>query len=164
MAEVRVLVGTRKGAFVISSDGARRDWKIEGPYFEGWEVMHVQGSPADPDRLYASQWTDWHGQLVQRSDDGGKSWEPVGNEFTYEGVVGTHQWYDGTLHPWEFKRVWHLTPSPGDPDTVLQASRTQPCFVPVMVVSPGVNSRGYGRIPLDKTGRQGPEECAFTRS
>jgi hypothetical protein len=81
MAEVRVLVGTRKGAFVVTSDGARRDWKIEGPHFGGWEVMHIQGSPADPDRLYASQWTDWHGQVLQWSNDGGKSWEAVGNEF-----------------------------------------------------------------------------------
>ena len=118
MARVRVLVGTRKGAFVLTSDEARRDWRIEGPHFGGWEVMHVQGSPADPDRLYASQWTDWHGQVVQRSDDGGRSWEPVGNEFAYEGETGTHQWYDGTPHPWEFKRVWHLRPSYDDPDTV----------------------------------------------
>ena len=103
---------------MITSDGARRDWKIEGPHFGGWEVMHVQGSPAEADRLYASQWTDWHGQVVQRSDDGGGSWEPVGNEFSYEGVTGIHQWYDGTPHPWEFKRVWHLKPSPDDPDTV----------------------------------------------
>ncbi len=118
MAEVRVLVGTRKRAFVITSDGARRDWKVEGPYFGGWEVMHVQGSPGNPDRLYASQWTDWHGQVVQRSDAGGKTWEPVGNEFRYDGVPGTHQFYDGTPHPWEFKRVWHFAPSPHDPETV----------------------------------------------
>ncbi|HET8656805.1 MAG TPA: hypothetical protein VFL93_14880 [Longimicrobiaceae bacterium] len=118
MAKVRVLVGTRKGAFIITSDGARRDWKVEGPHFGGWEVMHVKGSPADPDRLYASQWTGWHGQVVQRSDDGGASWEPVGNAFGYEGVPGTHQWYDGTPHPWEFKRVWHFEPSHHDPDTV----------------------------------------------
>jgi photosystem II stability/assembly factor-like uncharacterized protein len=119
MAKVRVLVGTRKGAFVITSDGARREWKVEGPHFGGWEVMHVKGSRADPNRLYASQWTGWHGQVVQRSDDGGKTWEAVGNEFAYDGIPGTHQWYDGTPHPWEFKRVWHLEPSPSDPDTVL---------------------------------------------
>jgi hypothetical protein len=118
MAGVRVLVGTRKGAFVISSDGERREWKVDGPHFGGWEVMHVAGSPADPNRIYASQWTDWHGQVVQRSDDGGASWEPVGNEFGYDGVPGTHQWYDGTPHPWEFKRVWHFEPSPHDPDLV----------------------------------------------
>jgi photosystem II stability/assembly factor-like uncharacterized protein len=118
MARVRVLVGTRKGAFVATADGARRDWKIDGPHFGGWEVMHVAGSPVDPDRLYASQWTDWHGQVVQRSDDGGATWEPVGNEFTYAGAVGTHQWYDGTPHPWDFKRVWNFQPSHHDPDVV----------------------------------------------
>jgi photosystem II stability/assembly factor-like uncharacterized protein len=118
MARVRILVGTRKGAFVVTSDGDRRAWKVEGPHFGGWEVMHVHGSPADPDRIWASQWTDWHGQVVQRSDDGGRSWEPVGNEFRYEGEPGTHQWYDGTPHPWDFKRVWHFEPSPDDPDTV----------------------------------------------
>jgi photosystem II stability/assembly factor-like uncharacterized protein len=118
MARVRVLVGTRKGAFILTSDEGRRDWKIDGPHFGGWEVMHVTGSPANPDRLYASQWTDWHGQVVQRSDDGGATWEPVGNEFAYTGDPGTHQFYDGTPHPWDFKRVWHFEPSPHEPDTV----------------------------------------------
>jgi hypothetical protein len=118
MAGVRVLVGTRKGAFVLTSDGKRRAWDVEGPMFGGWEMYHLKGSPADPDRLYASQSTSWHGQIVQRSDDGGKTWNPVGNEFRYEGVPGTHQWYDGTPHPWEFARVWHLEPSLTDPDTV----------------------------------------------
>jgi hypothetical protein len=118
MSGVRVLVGTRKGAFVITSDGARKSWKIDGPHFGGWEVMHVNGSPVDPNRLYASQWTSWHGQVIQRSSDGGKTWEAVGNDFRYTGTPGTHQWYDGTPHPWEFKRVWHLEPTHTDPDTV----------------------------------------------
>jgi len=118
VSTVRVLVGTRKGAFLITSDGARRDWRVEGPLFGGWQVMHVHGSPADPDRLYASQWTDWHGQVIQRSADGGRTWEPVGNAFAYSGETGSHQWYDGTPHPWEFNRVWHLEPAPSDPDTV----------------------------------------------
>ena len=118
MSGVRLLVGTRKGAFVLTSDGERAEWNVDGPHFPGWEIYHVKGSPADPDRLFASQSSDWFGQLIQRSDDGGKSWETVGNEFAYEGEAGTHQWYDGTPHPWEFKRVWHLEPSPGDPDTV----------------------------------------------
>jgi photosystem II stability/assembly factor-like uncharacterized protein len=118
MSGVRLLVGTRKGAFVLTADGARREWDIAGPFFGGWEMYHVAGSPADPDRLYASQSTGWFGQLVQRSDDGGRTWSPVGNEFAYEGVPGTHQWYDGTPHPWEFARVWHFEPSREDPDTV----------------------------------------------
>jgi hypothetical protein len=115
---VRVLVGTRKGAFVLTSDGKRESWNVSGPHFAGWEVYHVTGSPADPDRLYAAPSGGWFGQVLQRSDDGGATWEPVGNEFTYEGVPGTHQWYDGTPHPWEFARVWHLEPTPSDPDTV----------------------------------------------
>jgi photosystem II stability/assembly factor-like uncharacterized protein len=119
MSSVRVLIGTRKGAFIATADGKRRDWKIDGPHFGGWEVMHVAGSPTEPDRIFASQWTDWHGQVVQRSDDGGRTWEPVGNEFAYDGVPGTHQFYDGTPHPWDFRRVWHLEPSPSDPDHVL---------------------------------------------
>ncbi|MFZ0185392.1 MAG: exo-alpha-sialidase [Streptosporangiaceae bacterium] len=118
MSGVRVLVGTRKGAFVLSSDGKRERWDVSGPHFAGWEVYHVKGSPADPDRLYASQCSSWSGQVIQRSDDGGVTWEPAGNKFTYDGVPGTHQWYDGTPHPWEFARVWHLEPSLEDPDTV----------------------------------------------
>jgi photosystem II stability/assembly factor-like uncharacterized protein len=118
MNGVRVLVGTRKGAFVLTSDGTRRQWDVSGPHFGGWEIYHMKGSPADPDRLYASQTSSWFGQVLQRSDDGGRTWEAVGNAFTYEGVPGTHQWYDGTPRPWEFKRVWHLEPSLTDPDSV----------------------------------------------
>ena len=118
MSGVRVLVGTRKGAFVLTSDGKREHWDVSGPHFGGWEIYHVKGSPADPNRLYASQSSGWFGQLIQRSNDGGKTWEPVGNKFVYDGVPGTHQWYDGTPHPWEFKRVWHLEPSLTDPDMV----------------------------------------------
>jgi hypothetical protein len=118
MSAVRVLVGTRKGAFILTADGARKDWTVEGPLFGGWELYHVKGSPVDPNRLYASQSTGWFGQLIQRSDDGGATWTPVGNEFRYDGVPGTHQWYDGTPHPWEFARVWHLEPSPTEVDTV----------------------------------------------
>ena len=118
MSGVRVLVGTRKGAFILSSDAKREQWEVSGPHFAGWEIYHIKGSPADPNRLYVSQSGGWFGQQIQRSDDGGQTWAPVGNEFTYKGVPGTHQWYDGTQHPWEFKRVWHLEPSLSDPDTV----------------------------------------------
>jgi photosystem II stability/assembly factor-like uncharacterized protein len=118
MSGVRVLVGTRKGAFVLTSDERREHWKVDGPHFAGWEIYHVAGSPADPNRLYASQSGGWFGQLVQRSDDGGGTWNPVGNEFAYEGDPGTHQWYDGMPKPWKFTRVWHFAPSPSDPDTL----------------------------------------------
>jgi photosystem II stability/assembly factor-like uncharacterized protein len=118
MSGVRVLVGTRKGAFVLTADGSRKKWEVNGPFFAGWELYHLKGSPVNPDRIYASQSSGWFGQQLQRSDDGGKTWDPVGNEFAYDGVPGTHQWYDGTPHPWEFKRVWHLEPSLTEPDTV----------------------------------------------
>jgi photosystem II stability/assembly factor-like uncharacterized protein len=118
MSGVRLLVGTKKGAFVLTSDGSRRTWSIDGPHFAGWEIYHLKGSPADPDRIFASQSSSWFGQVVHRSDDGGASWQTVGNDFSYEGETGTHQWYDGTPHPWEFARVWHFEPSLDDPDTV----------------------------------------------
>jgi len=118
MSSVRVLVGTRKGAFILTADGKRDKWHVDGPHFGGWEIYHMKGSPVDPNRIYASQAGDWFGQVMHRSDDGGKTWQTVGNEFAYEGGTGTHQWYDGTAHPWDFKRVWHLEPSLTDPDFV----------------------------------------------
>jgi len=118
MSKVRVLVGTRKGAFILESDGKREKWEVSGPHFAGWEIYHIKGSAIDPNRIYASQSSGWFGQVIQRSSDGGRTWEAGGNNFAYAGVPGTHQWYDGTPHPWEFKRVWHLEPSLAEPDTV----------------------------------------------
>ncbi|WP_260703523.1 WD40/YVTN/BNR-like repeat-containing protein [Edaphobacter flagellatus] len=118
MSKVRVLVGTRKGAFILTSDGKRENWQVSGPHFAGWEIYHMKGSPADPNRIYASQSSSWSGQVMQRSDDGGATWKVVGNNFAYDGVPGTHQWYDGTPHPWEFKRAWHIEPSLKNPDLV----------------------------------------------
>lgn len=139
MSRVRVLVGTKKGAFILTSDGKRKKWDVTGPHFAGWEMYHLKGSPVDPNRIYASQTSSWFGQIIQRSDDGGKTWFlpgtpsgetpkspegfPMGesNKFAYDTKakpLTTHQWYDGTQHPWEFKRVWHLEPSLNDPDTV----------------------------------------------
>jgi photosystem II stability/assembly factor-like uncharacterized protein len=140
MSKVRVLVGTRKGAFILESDGKREKWEVSGPHFAGWEMYHLKGSPADPNRIYASQTSGWFGQLIQRSDDGGKTWHQPGtppgeppapgppkaasNKFVYDASaetgkpLTTHQHYDGTQRPWEFKRVWHLEPSLTDPDAV----------------------------------------------
>src|SRR6202140_5132393 len=140
MSKVRVLVGTRKGAFILTADGKRKNWEVSGPHFAGWELYHLKGSPTDPNRIYASQTSGWFGQIIQRSDDGGKTWhqpgtppgeslapgppQAVSNKFVYDASADTgrplttHQWYDGTQHPWEFKRVWHLEPSLTDPNTV----------------------------------------------
>jgi photosystem II stability/assembly factor-like uncharacterized protein len=118
MNGVRVLVGTRKGGFVLTADGTRQHWEVSGPHFGGWEIYHMKGSPVNPDRIYASQSSGWFGQVMQRSHDGGRTWEPVGNQFSYEGDPGTHLFYDGTQQPWKFKRVWHLEPSLTEADTV----------------------------------------------
>ncbi|MGI9016141.1 MAG: WD40/YVTN/BNR-like repeat-containing protein [Euzebya sp.] len=118
MTTIRVLIGTAKGGFVATADGSRRDWTVSEPLFGGWEVYHLNGSPVDPDLLWAAPSTGWHGQVIQRSTDGGATWEAVGNDFTYNGETQTHQWYDGTPHPWEFARVWNLAPSPVDADVV----------------------------------------------
>src|SRR5271170_724851 len=142
MSTARVLVGTRKGAFILTADGKRQNWEVGGPHFSGWELYHVKGSPANPDRIYASQTSGWFGQIIQRSDDGGKTWIQPGtppgekcdtppgmskgesNKFVYDTnadsgkPLTTHQWYDGTQHPWEFKRVWHIEPSLTEPETV----------------------------------------------
>jgi photosystem II stability/assembly factor-like uncharacterized protein len=128
MSGVRLLVGTKKGAFLLTSDGKRKQWSVSGPHFPGWEMYHLKGSPVDPNRIYASQTSGWFGQVMQRSDDGGVTWTAVGNKFLYEGDAGTHQWYDGTPHPWEFKRVWHVEPSLTDPDTVFAGAEDAAIF------------------------------------
>ena len=129
MSKVRVLVGTRKGAFLLSSDATRKRWSVDGPHFAGWEIYHVKASPVNPDRLYASQSSSWFGQVVQRSNDGGKTWETVGNQFQYEGTPGPHKWYDGSPHPWEFKRIWHFEPSLSDAETVYAGGEDAAMFV-----------------------------------
>lgn len=118
MNKVRVLAGTRKGAFVLTADAARENWDVKGPFLAGWEIYHLKGSPVNPDRLYASQTSGWFGQVIQRSNDGGQTWEPVGNKFVYDGDPGTHQYYDGSQRPWEFKRAWKLEPSLTESETV----------------------------------------------
>jgi hypothetical protein len=128
MSGIRVLIGTHKGAFIATADGKRQSWDISGPYFPGWEIYHLKGSPADPDRLYASQTSGWFGQVIQVSKDGGQTWEPAGNEFVYAGDPGTHQWYDGTQRPWAFKRIWYLEPSTADPDTVYAGAEDAALF------------------------------------
>src|SRR5438067_1700976 len=181
MSTVRVLVGTRKGAFILTSDGKRQKWDVSGPHFAGWEMYHLKGSPADPNRIYASQTSGWFGQIIQRSDDGGKTWHQPGtppgepaapagppkgdsNKFAYDASpetgkpLTTHQWYDGTQHPWEFKRVWHLEPSLTDPNTVYAGVEDAAIFRSTdggenWKELPGL--RGHGTGPKWQTGAGG---------
>jgi len=164
MSTVRVLVGTRKGAFILTSDGKRKDWQVSGPLFTGWEIYHLKGSPADPNRLYASQSSGWFGQQIQRSEDGGANWAPVGNRFTYEGVPGTHQWYDGTAHPWEFKRVWHLEPSLGDPDLVYAGVEDAALFKSSDGGATWEELPGCAATIPDRSGSRAQAGCACTPS
>jgi hypothetical protein len=181
MSKVRVLVGTRKGAFILTSDGKRDKWEVSGPHFAGWEMYHLKGSPADPNRLYASQTSGWFGQIIQRSDDGGKTWHQPGtppgeppaapgppqaasNKFVYDTSdatgkpLTTHQFYDGTQHPWEFKRVWHLEPSLTDADTVYAGIEDAAIF---RSIDGGENwkelsgLRGHGTGPMWQPGAGG---------
>ena len=187
MSDVRVLVGTKKGAFILSSDGKRERWDVSGPHFSGWEMYHLKGSPADPNRIYASQTSGWFGQVIQRSDDGGKTWFQPGtppgettgpggmpkgesNKFVYDtsaesgAPLTTHQWYDGTQHPWEFKRVWHLEPSLTDPDAVYAGVEDAALF---RSTDGGKNwhefsgLRGHGSV---RDGNRAQAGCACTRS
>lgn len=185
MSGVRVLVGTRKGAFVLTSDGKRKRWHVSGPHFAGWEIYHMKGSPVDPNRLYASQTSGWFGQIIQRSNDGGKTWEtpagpltpgpfgvPVGqsNLFVYDASpetgkpLTTHQWYDGTQHPWEFKRVWHLEPSLTIRTRFTPASRTLPCSARPTAGSRGRSSPGCAATAPGPSGSLAPEGWACTPS
>ena len=164
MSSVRVLVGTRKGAFVLTADAKREKWNVSGPHFAGWEIYHVKGSPADPNRLYASQSSGWFGQIIQRSDDGGQTWEPVDNKFTYEGIPGTHQWYDGTQHPWEFKRVWHLEPRSPIPTPCTPGSRTLRSSAPPTADEAGRSSPGCVSTAPAPAGSRERAACACTPS
>lgn len=128
MSSVRVLVGTRKGAFIFTSDSKREKWDIQGPLFAGLEIYHIKGSSVDPNRIYASQASDWFGQVNHRSDDGGATWETIGNKFEYEGTVGTHQDFSGNQIPWIFRRIWVFEPSPNEVDTVFAGAEDAALF------------------------------------
>jgi photosystem II stability/assembly factor-like uncharacterized protein len=188
MSKVRVLVGTRKGAFILTSDGKRDKWDVSGPHFAGWEIYHLKGSPADPNRIFASQTSGWFGQIIQRSDDGGKTWHQPGtppgeattapdgtpkaesNKFVYDtstetgAPLTTHQFYDGTQHPWEFKRVWHLEPSLTIPILSTLASKTQPSSAQPMEHRTGRNFPDCVDTARVRSGSRAQAECASTPS
>ena len=68
-----ILLGTTKGAFLIAGDADRKDWKIKGPFCEGWPINHIIGDP-ETGRLWAGGGGAFNGAGVWRSEDGGASW------------------------------------------------------------------------------------------
>jgi photosystem II stability/assembly factor-like uncharacterized protein len=102
---VLILAGTRKGLFKLSSDDGRRDWKLEGPYLTGWDVFHATVDPRDG-TLYACTNNFVYGATVQRSSDGGETWQRA-EEIGLPEEVG------------KLEKVWHLEPGlPSEPGTL----------------------------------------------
>ena len=71
---VTILVGTTKGAFLISGGTAREGWTVKGPFCNGWPINHIVGDP-DAGMLWAGGGSEWHGAGVWRSEDMGATWE-----------------------------------------------------------------------------------------
>ncbi len=73
MAKTFILVGTKKGAFILESDGARRDWKLRGPFCATWPIQHVIADPASA-TIYAAGGNAWFGGAIWKSTDLGETW------------------------------------------------------------------------------------------
>ncbi|MCG6903677.1 MAG: exo-alpha-sialidase [Rhodobacter sp.] len=113
---ITVLVGTTKGAFLVSGDGDRSAWSIDGPFCDGWPINHVVGDPATG-TLWAGGGGDWHGAGVWRSADAGKTWEVTrltrgtmddwaANDADFAAMIG---WNDAPLPFGDtFAQIWSL--------------------------------------------------------
>src|ERR1700739_2457186 len=87
MPKTLLVVGTRKGAFLLESDADRRDWTVRGPYCEGWPVYHAvrdSGTGA----IYAAAASEWHGSAVWRSNDLGETWALSSEGLAYDADGG----------------------------------------------------------------------------
>jgi len=176
MSKIRVLVGTRKGAFILSADGTRKRWKVNGPHFAGWEIYHVKGSPVDPNRIYASQTSGWFGQIIQRSDNGGKTWNTPGssaeelknpdgmskgesNKFVYDTSAGTteHSIHGSSNASGIWNRRWAIR-TPFTP-----ASKMRPYSVQQTAASRGTNWPACAAAIPDRSGNLARAECVCTR-
>jgi len=82
MPQTVVLVGTRKGLFILESDSDRRDWNVRGPYCEGWPIYHAVHDPSSG-AIYAAAASEWHGAGVWRSNDLGETWEMSSEGLSY---------------------------------------------------------------------------------
>jgi photosystem II stability/assembly factor-like uncharacterized protein len=98
MTKTLVLLGTRKGAFILESDAARRDWQLRGPYCETWPMNHVVADAATG-TIYGGGGNEWFGPAVWKSEDLGQSWTHSSEGLKYaEGEE-------------PIKAVWSLAPS-----------------------------------------------------
>jgi len=87
MAQTLLLIGTRKGCFVLESDADRRDWRLRGPYCEGWPVYHAVYDPGSGS-IYAAAASEWHGSAVWRSRDLGATWDHSSDGLGYDDDAG----------------------------------------------------------------------------
>ena len=97
---VELLVGTKKGAFILQSDASRRDWRVRGPFCETWPIHHLVRAGSDG-TLYAAGGNAWYGPSVWRSEDDGATWSQSSDGLTYGD--------DGPT----ITTIWNLTPSNG---------------------------------------------------
>jgi len=95
---IEVLVGTKKGAFILDSDATRQQWRVRGPFVDGWPVHHLVR--AGDGALYAGAGSPWYGATVFRSDDNGETWSQSSAGLTY-----------GDDGP-KVTNIWHLAPTP----------------------------------------------------
>lgn len=85
MSKTVLIVGTRKGCFLLESDEARRDWQLRGPFCEGWPIYHaIHGGDGT---VLAAAASEWHGASVWRSPDLGESWEQSSAGLSYDGEL-----------------------------------------------------------------------------
>jgi hypothetical protein len=75
--EVRILIGTRKGAFILDGDTNRKKWVVRGPYHPGRDVFQVKADPRTPGMIYAAVNSGWWGPMMFRSSDWGKKWTEI---------------------------------------------------------------------------------------
>ena len=119
--DLSILVGTTKGAFLVSGGADRAGWSVSGPFCDGWPINHVIGDPATG-HLWAGGGGDWHGAGIWRSTDDGKSWqvakltkgkmdEWAANDPDFAAMIG---WTDAPL-PFtdEFSQIWALNYADG---------------------------------------------------
>ncbi len=164
MTGVRVLVGTQKGAFVLSADGRRAKWEVTGPLFGGWEVYHVVASPAEPARLFASQSLGWFGQVIQLSDDGGRSWRPAGNDFRYADGVAPTRTSMGRCNPGSSGVSGSSGPRTPIQTLSSRVSKTLHFSSRPTLARPGRSSPVCGATPRAPGGSPERAECASIRS